>query len=104
MSFKDTVNAALPVWFSEDFADTITYDGNEILAHISYANDGGTTAKHAVITVKAADIPDPQYRDPVVINGVTWRVIQDQSREAIIKGDGYTWDIPIIRDEKPRII
>ncbi len=54
--------------------------------------------KNATLTVRASVVPDPQYRDTIVIGGNTWKVLTGQQ----ITGDGWTWEIPIIRDEKPR--
>lgn len=51
----------------------------------------GTRAS-AILSVKAADVPDPQYKDTVLIEGVTWTVVR------ALEGDGLTWKLEIERD------
>ena len=60
-------------------------------------DDPGTTFESAEIIVLVSDVPDPQYRDKVVINGKTWRVRRIQS------GDTETWTLKLFRDEAPVI-
>ncbi|MEE4112713.1 MAG: hypothetical protein V2I40_07855 [Desulfobacteraceae bacterium] len=102
MGFSDAIANALGVWFGSEYAETITYDGADISALVTYG--GGSTnsvAETAVIEVKVSDVPAPAYRDAVVIAGETWRVYRDKMQEAVITGDGYTWKIPIKKDERP---
>ena len=105
-AYKDAVDRAMETWFSSEFTDgIITYNGTEILARVRYGGKHtGSVAQTAVIEVKMADVPNPGYRDQVVIAGSTWRVFRDSgSREADIIDDGGAWKIPIKRDERPNL-
>ena len=101
--FDDAVTAAMDVWFGTDMdPETVTYNGTDISGHVDYGGrSDGENARTAVLEVKVSDVSDPAYRDTVVINGVTWRVYRDQSQEVVIQGDGYTWKLPVTRDERP---
>ena len=102
--FDDAVTAAMAVWFGPGMdPETVTYKGTGIPGHISYGGrSDGENARTAILEVRVSDVPNPTYRDTAVINGVTWRVYRDQSQEVVIQGDGYTWKLPITRDERPR--
>lgn len=102
MNLSEAKAKALEKWFDPEFADLITYNGADIYGHVSYGGRNAPTALHATLTVKVSDVPAPAYRDPVIINGITWRVFQDEGLSIIIKGDGLTWDLPLARDEKPK--
>jgi len=77
---------------------TITYNGEDIVADIYYgqqSDEMGAVTESARIIVTTEDVPDPQYRDTVVIGSDTWRVKEDS-----IKGDDYLQEIPLRRDER----
>ncbi len=81
----------------------VTYAGQPIVALDLRFGENTTGAVHAdtaEIEVAAADVPAPQYRDAVVIAGITWRVHRDEARGLAITGDGHTWRIPLIKDER----
>ncbi len=81
----------------------VAYNGADItVLNVIYGQSaaGAVHADIAEIEVAAADVPSPQYRDAVVIAGVTWRVHRDESRGLAVQGDGYTWRIPLIKDER----
>jgi len=102
MGFPDAIANALGVWFGSGYAETITYAGESISALVAYGGGStNTVAETAVIEVKVSDVAAPAYRDTVVIAGETWRVYRDKAQEAVITGDGYTWKIPIKKDERP---
>ena len=102
MDMGPAISNAMGVLFSAGLTTGITYNGSAIRAHIEYGGGStGSVADTAVIEVQVADVETPQYRDPVIINGTTWRVYHDRNQEAVIKGDGHTWRIPIKKDEKP---
>jgi len=102
MTWADAIENAMGVWFDDEFTKEITYDGETVRAHVQYGGRStGTVANTAVIEVKVANVAAPTYRDPVIIDGVTWRVYRDREQEAIIQGDGYVWQVPIKRDERP---
>jgi nitrogen regulatory protein PII len=84
----------------DEFAESITYNGTTIMAIVEY---GKQRAKDAIvfdaeILVKASDVPIPTYRDTVVIDGVTFKVLQDAESQP--SGDGFTWRIPVMRNER----
>ena len=104
MSWSDAVDNAMDAWFDTDeMAQTITYAGTEITADVMYGGKSthAGPAKTAVIEVKVADVAQPAYRDAVVIGGNTWTVYRDRMQQVEIEGDGYTWKIPVKRDERP---
>jgi len=103
MDMNAAISNAMGVWFSDGLTTEITYNGTTgIRAHIDYGGGStGTVADTAVIEVQVSDVAAPAYRDTVIIAGITWRVYQDRNQEAVIKGDGHTWLIPIKKDEKP---
>jgi len=82
-----------------EFAETVTYNGVEISALVSYGerleDAGGAKRTKAQLRVKAADVADPAYRDTVVIGSNTFYV---QNR---ISGDDRSWLLEISRDERP---
>ena len=102
MTFKTQMTSDLSVFFdSDEFAETVTYNGESIEAVIDYGEDldrieaGDAVAAMATIYVEVSDVADPDYRDTVVIGSDTWRV------RNIVKGDGYVWKLDIKRDERP---
>ena len=100
MNLSEARASALNTCFSSAHADALTYAGTSIYGHVTYGGNA-PTARHATLTVRVSDVAAPAYRDTVVIGSTTWRVHSDGG-EAIITGDGLTWEIPLIRDEKPR--
>ena len=103
MTLQEQITSDLAVFFDTDeFAETVSYNGSDIPAIIEYGGPGaGGPAKTAVIEVKVSDVANPSYRDTVVISGDTWHVYRIQSQGVYIKGDNYTWQIPIKRDSRP---
>jgi hypothetical protein len=97
--FQDAVADAMQIWFSDDIADTVTYNGQDIKAHVSYEQNlneqTGSADARAQIVVKKSDVAAPDYRDTVVIGSDTWKV------RNIKEGDGYTWTLELYCDERP---
>ena len=102
MNIADAKAFAMDKWFDPAYADQITYNGVDIYGHVIYGGNN-VFAKHATIIVQVSDVADPQYRDLVEINGTAWRVYRHDNSDVIIKGDGQTLEIPIFKDEKPRV-
>ena len=82
--------------------DNLVDDPFEVEGHLQSSQDS-PTAVHSVLIVKKSDVTSPDYRHKVTINSTVWRVLKDESQGAVIKDDGYTWEIPIIRDERKSI-
>ena len=102
MTFKNMITSDLSVIFNiNELADTIIYNGSSIQALIGYGecydDQSNVNAVKANIAVKLSDVPSPAYDDTVVIAGVTWRVLN------IEKGNGYVWDLNLIRNERPML-
>lgn len=102
MTLRATIAADLDdVFFDVDeFAESITYNGASIQAVVEY---GKQRVKDAIvfdaeILVKVSDVPSPTYRDTVVIGGTTFKVLQVTGSQP--SGDGFTWRIPVMRDER----
>lgn len=103
MNLTDAMAFASEAWFSSS-SEQVIYNGNSISAHIEYGGgrSGAFTGRSAMLTVSPMDVAKPEYRDSVVIEGETWRVFKNERMEAVIRGDRYSWSIPITCDERPR--
>ena len=102
MSFADAVSNMVSA-IKNTMGVPVSYNGADITAlDMVYGQSaaGAVHADTAEIEVDAADVPAPQYRDAVVIAGITWRVHRDDARGLAISGDGHTWRIPLIKDER----
>jgi len=99
----DQAAAAMIARIKEKMGIAVTYAGQPIVAldlHFGQSAAGAVHADTAEIEVDATDVPAPRYRDAVVIAGITWRVHRDEARGLAITGDGHTWRIPLIKDER----
>lgn len=73
-------------------------DPAEIKANVEYGENLEASGRmigaraSAVLEVKASDVPQPGYKDTVLINGETWHVLRR------ISGDGFTWKLEIEGD------
>jgi hypothetical protein len=103
MTLAEQLTTDLPVFFdTDDFARTVTYNGAEISAIVDYGvSPDGENARTARLIVKVSDVPDPAYRDTVVIGSATFRVFRDPGKEVAVKGDGHVWELSLVRDERP---
>ncbi len=107
MSFDQTVVDMLDA-IKATMGVPITYNGAPVTAlnvlfGLSSGTGAGTVhAQTAEIEVDADDVQMPVYRDPVIIDGIAWRVHRDEAKGLAISGDGYTWKIPLIRDERAK--
>lgn len=104
MNLANARSYAMEKWFDSEFSDQITYNGTEIQGHISYGGGSANAfiADYATLVIRVADVPAPAYRDTVIINETPWQVHQDETQAIIIRGDGLTWELPLIKDEKPK--
>lgn len=91
---------------TDEFAQSVTYNGTSIDALVEYGvdltqsfNDGWQKSGASLVTieVKASDVPSPAYQDAVIIGATTYAVSNVKS------GDGYTWMLELITDERPRL-
>lgn len=105
-TLKTQMTNDLSIFFdTDDFADTVTYNGVSIPAIVDYGkrqdgreNDGqDRQTVMATIAVKVASVASPAYRDTVVIGSSTYRVMKPLP----LRGDGYIWVLAIERDERP---
>jgi len=103
MTFKSQLTTDMSVFLNTDeFAETITYNGSPIDAIVDYGEDlddvkNGTNSIADTIQVMVSDVATPAYRDAVIIGGNTYAVLRRKS------GDGYTWTLEIYRGERPGI-
>ena len=83
----------------DDIGETITYNGTDILAGISYEEDleqkKEAAKANCIIMVKSTDVTRPGYRDTIVIGSITWKLLN------IISGDQHSWKLKLYRDERP---
>lgn len=100
MTLKTQMTSDLATFFNTDeFADTVSYNGSDILGVVDFGEDLNeqTDGLQALATlfVKKSDVADPNYRDTVVINSVTWHVSNVQ------EGDSDVWKLGIKKDQRP---
>ena len=84
---------------TDEFAETVSYNGSDISGVVDFGEDlneqsDGLQAV-ATLYIKKSDVADPNYRDTVVIDSVTWRVSR------VSEGDGAVWKLGLTRDESP---
>ena len=79
------------------WVETVTYNGAAVSASFQIRTEETTEGRRQVaeIIVSAADVAAPAYRDAVVIDGATWRVMRTLS------SDNYTHRLELIKDESP---
>lgn len=100
MTLKDQITSDLSTFFNADeFAETVSYNGSDISGVVDFGEDlneqsDGLQAV-ATVFVKKSDVVDPDYRDTVVIDTVTWHVSNIQ------EGDSDVWKLNITRDARP---
>lgn len=100
MTLKDDITSDLSVFFNtNEFAETVTYNGTDIPAIVEYEENldeqTGSAVAIATLTIKKSDVSDPDYLDTVVIGSDTWKV---RNR---IEGNAYIWKLALYRDERP---
>ena len=100
MTLKTQMTSDLSTFFNTDeFAETVSYNGSDISGVVDFGEDlneqsDGLQAV-ATLYIKKSDVADPNYRDTVVIDSVTWRVSR------VSEGDGAVWKLGLTRDERP---
>lgn len=106
MTFSDDISADLSVFFDQDeHADAAVYNDGSADHDISVILDqtgvGGTgrNAVQAQAQVMMSQVPDPQYRQTIVINSVTWTIDQ-ATDESGYPNDGLVWMLPLTRDQR----
>lgn len=100
MTLKAAMSTDLAKQFDTDeHAEVVTYAGSQINAIVDLEKDlderPGGKFVGAVIRVKVSDVPNPGYRDQVVIGSHTWQVQNVES------GDGYVWVLRLEREHRP---
>jgi len=121
MSFQAAIETALSAWFSDSITDPINYKGNAIRGHVEFA-ESGPDGSPGTVTVKRADVSEPQYRDKIVLDGFSLadesgNPIEDEGGDAMVSegevfyavkgpsgsviksGDSASWTIYINKDE-----
>jgi len=100
MSIITDHTAAFEAAFA-DLAETVTYNGDSVLGSISYGSEAGGVpgvrgnATLAEIDILKSDVPDPAYKDTVVIGTTTWIV------QTVLSGDEWGWRLLISSNERP---
>jgi len=104
MTLKTVMESDLTLLFNlDEFAETITYEGSDVKAIIDYDDAKRTivgktllegVGDYAFLSVKQSDVSNPVYRDTVLIDAITWRVVKIDS------GDGFVWNLIIKKDER----
>jgi hypothetical protein len=82
-------------------AETVSYNGADVLGSVTYAETAGALigaagmADAAELDVLKSEVAAPQRKDSVVIGGVTWTVMR------VVSGDEWGWRLLIITNERP---
>lgn len=100
MTPKTQMTTDLSVFFNTDeFAEPITYAGSSITAVVEIGaapkREDEAHLQRAEIWIKRSDVSDPAYRDKVVIDSVTWRVL------GTLMSDDDICQLELFRDERP---
>ena len=102
MGIRDNMEAALDNLFSTDgLGESITYNGDSITAIVDPSKDvldetsGHRRVIRRSIEVGVSDVATPAYRDAVVIDSETWRVLEIEA------SDWYSHTLILERDERP---
>ena len=106
MTFKDQLEEDLDVFFNtEEFAETVAYTPSgeggpmDIPALVDFDENpedmGANVRSSGRITVKAADVPAPGYRDAFVRGGKIFTIVR------VLRGDGRVFRLAFERDVRP---
>ena len=100
MTLKTQMTSDLATFFNTDeFADMVSYNGSDIDGVVDFGEDlneqTDSLKAMATLYIKKSDVVDPDYRDTVVIDSVTWHVSNVQ------EGDSDVWKLNLTRDERP---
>ncbi|MGB3212449.1 MAG: hypothetical protein WBB19_17245 [Desulforhopalus sp.] len=99
MSIRDQITAAVDQAFGPDFlGEAIEYNGQPVdgifrMSTEPRNNRGGSSAT-AVLQVKVSQVPAWSVNDPVLVDGVTWKVKSE--------GPGSTWYKHVLQLETNR--
>ena len=99
MSFNAAIDQAAEVWFGTDLAESVSYGGSDIQAHLEYL-EAGPEGVEALLTVQRSDVASPTYRDVVVADGATFYVVNGPDGRVIKAGDQVSWTVYLSRDER----
>lgn len=99
MGFFDAIENAMQAWFSTDFADSVTLNGDTIQANVK-PSDTETSADGIVdyldVEFQLADYPAVVYRtDALIYSGETWRY------PIVLTQDSYTKTVRFSRNKRP---
>lgn len=79
---------------ADGFSAAASYNGNPVSVLFRYDDAVGqrenlSRGAMGQASVLARDVPNPAYKDEIVIDGKTWRV------DRVLAGDGHTWKLEI---------
>jgi len=102
MTFKTDMAVDLDQFFNiGEFADEVTYNGAVIPAVFDFdCTAPGAPADVALVNVRMSDVPDPQYRDTFIRDGVTWRLYRDQTKGNVAVDMGGIWQLKVTCNER----
>jgi len=63
------------------------------------ADGSGSPGATAEAWVKKTQVPSPEYRQTITVDGTTWTIDQEKGR-AGYKHDGLNWHLPLIRERR----
>jgi len=108
MSLSSEILSDLPVFTNTDeFGEEITFAGETVNATLvadDLTPNLGLNSNQGLLFVAASDLSSvPEYRDIVVISGVTWYAFQDESDRVYYEANGM-YIINITNSERPELL
>lgn len=108
MSFADAIANLHDAIDAFEMGSTVTYtpDGGEGTPVVIEAlgleyGAGESGGRGALLEVRQSDVPEPVYRDKVVIGSVEWRLARPRGKADWEGIPGDSWKLPLVRDQRP---
>ena len=99
MTLRDQYEADRDLLLSGElpWVPSVTYSGNTVSASFQIKSEELADGRResAELIVSSEDVAAPAYRDAVVVDGATWRVMR------IISSDRYSHRLELYREENP---
>ena len=99
MTLRDQYEADRALWLSGElpWVQSVTYNGASVSASFQIKSEELADGRResAELIVSAADVPAPAYRDAVVVDGATWRVLR------LVTSDTYSHRLELTKAENP---
>lgn len=99
MTLRDQYEADRSLWLGSElpWVQSVTYNGTTVSASFQIKTEELADGRResAELIVSAADVSAPAYRDAVVVDGDTWRVLR------VVSSDTYSYRLELTKAENP---